>query len=142
MFLRFNNFLLWKMLKCDEYVLRSRAVILLTLRLWKNLVMLHSWSASESALWTRLWVNSILLSPPRGTDTAPRRICTLHHYRLATSILCLTPSPMPLPRPLSICGMLACFHRDCIFIVDPLRTRSFSASRRPPFDDRDVQSSR
>ena len=46
----------------DEYVLRSRAVVLLTLRLWKNLVILHVRSAFESALWTGLCFNSILLS--------------------------------------------------------------------------------
>ena len=56
----FQQFPLVEGVKCDEYVLRSRAVILLTLRLWKNLVIFHSRSASESALWTSLWVNSLM----------------------------------------------------------------------------------
>ena len=58
----------------------------------------------------------------------------LHHCGLATSVLCPTPSPTPrtTPRPRSsptfssTDTIVLCFRRDCFFMVDLLRTRSFA----------------
>ena len=55
----------------------------------------------------------------RGTDSAPRRICMLHHCGPATSVLCPTPSPTPRTRN------DGCFCRDCFLMVD-LGIRSFA----------------
>ena len=53
------------------------------------------WTEYESATFGHPPTLSIgaTSSPPRGTDSAPRRICILHHCGLATSVSCPTPSP-------------------------------------------------
>ena len=81
------------------------------------------------------------LSPPRGTDSAPRRICVLHHCGLATSVLCPTPPPTPRAAPETESDLSStatvdvrndgCCRSDCFFMVGSAQDTLVCSASRP-----------